>query len=192
MKKAFALVLTLCMLTGLLCACGDRSAQNGGTPNGGTVGNAGIEELPSYVRYTSTYNSNGNIRNDETVMNFQWTDDGVTMEGYQVGDNTRADVVLEAKLDGQKRPQWIARTVTRSDGEKRQSKVEFAYPNDRKIAFTRDGETWENVYATCRHGRRMLTAIAPGNGWTIKIRRQQIGKKARSIPMMTAAKLFFL
>lgn len=146
MKKTFALVLTLCMLTGLLCACGDRSTQNGGTPNGGAVGSADIEELLSYVRYTSTYNSNGNIRNDETVMSFQWTDDGTTMEGYQIGDDTRADVVLEAKLDGQKRPQWIARTVTRADGGNSQSKVEFAYPNDRKIAFTRDGETWENVY----------------------------------------------
>ena len=131
MKKVLALLLTAFLTFGLLCACGEPTEEG----NEGAPGTDSAKELVSKVRYTSSYENDGETRESELVMDFTWTENGAIMEGYELSGDEKNEVRMEAVLDDQKRPLTITKFVKDGD-ETEESKVEFSYPSKLQVKMT--------------------------------------------------------
>lgn len=143
MKKLFTVLLAAGMLMGLMTGC-IKQGPTDAPPN--TPGTSTAKELISQVHYTSTYDRNGEKSENELSMKLQWTEDGAVMEGYETSSEGRTEVRMEAKLDDQKRPLSLDRTITRPDGEIQKTKVEFSYPSALQVkqVVTRESENTDS------------------------------------------------
>lgn len=149
MKKAFSLLLVLCLSLCLLCSCGttttdgsadgEKGGENGDANSPVTIDPAAKELLGGY-RYLSTDQRGDQTSTEEVITSIEWTDTGVVMTGYgQDSDGDRSEMRMEVTFDAEKRPATLVRSVTNKDGEKEESRMRFEYPADRTVKMINSG-----------------------------------------------------
>ena len=149
MKKAFSLLLVLCLSLCLLCSCGttatDSSADGekggeNGDANGPIAIDPAAKELLGGYRYLSTDQRGDQTSTEEVITSIEWTDTGVVMTGYeQDDDGGRSEMRMEVTFDAEKRPATLVRSVTSKDGEKEESRMRFEYPAERTVKMINSG-----------------------------------------------------
>ena len=149
MKKAFSLLLVLCLSLCLLCSCGttatdgsadgEKGGENGDANGPITIDPAAKELLGGY-RYLSTDQRGDQTSTEEAITSIEWTDTGVVMTGYgQDDDGDRSEMRMEVTFDAEKRPATLVRSVTSKDGEKEESNMRFEYPAERTVKMINSG-----------------------------------------------------
>lgn len=152
MKKIAALLLTIFMMIGMLCSC-DESTDEG---NEGAPGTASAKELMSKIHYTYTRERGGTIKEEEMIIDIKWTENGVTVEGWQDTEEGRYETTMELTLDNQKRPFSMIQTETNPEGEVYRSSIVLAYEKERQIKRTvtdEEGHTRVATYDFDENGR---------------------------------------
>lgn len=152
MKRLLTLVLAMLMCFGLLCACGEPADEE----NKGTPGTDSAKELMSKIHYTYTREKDGETREEEYVIDIQWTENGATVEGYQDSEEGRYETTMELTLDDQERPVSMVQTKTSPDGEVSQYTVALSYETERQIKRTvtyEEGNTRVSTYDFDENGR---------------------------------------
>ncbi len=152
MKRFLALALAMLMCFGLLCACGEPTEEG----NEGAPGTDSAKELMSKIHYTYTREKDGATREEEYVIDIQWTDNGATVEGWQDSEEGRYETTMELTLDDQKRPISMIQTKTSPNGETSQYSIVLSYEKERQITRTvtyEEGNTRVNTYQFDENGR---------------------------------------
>ncbi|MBR3778631.1 MAG: hypothetical protein IKL13_02765 [Clostridia bacterium] len=147
MKKAWSLLLVLCLSLCLLCSCGatdttggETGGENGGENGGDVAIDASAKELLGGYRYLSTDQEGDQTSTEEVITSIEWTDTGAVMTGYEQDDEgNRSDMRMEVTFDEQKRPATLVRTITDTDGEVEESNMRFEYPAERTVKMINSG-----------------------------------------------------
>lgn len=161
MKRLLALVLAMLMCIGLLCACGEPADEE----NKGAPGTESAKELVSKIHYTYTREKDGETREEEYIIDIQWTENGATVEGYQDTEEGRYEKTMELTLDDQKRPVSMISKTTDPEGETEEYSVVLSYEKDRQIKRTvtyEEGNTRVNTYNFDENGRLILQETEGG------------------------------
>ena len=110
---AFSLMLSL-------CACGSADVNNSdNTQTDAGDAPAAVDtalELLSRVSYSSVYEREDSTSTETTLIDIQWTENGLVAEGYGEDSGGHYPTRLEITLDDQKRPATLSRTTTYSGG----------------------------------------------------------------------------
>lgn len=117
-----------------LCACGSADVNNSdNTQTDAGDAPAAVDtalELLSRVSYSSVYEREDSTSTETTLIDIQWTENGLVAEGYGEDSGGHYPTRLEITLDDQKRPATLSRTTTYSGGRTEEMQAEFTYPDE--------------------------------------------------------------